>query len=101
MSVQWRNNSGVLTRKRYLLVRDGSESVVPENDELKERVAREASQHEQHETRERHAEARIARFQKGMTGAGISLSQPSKPSDPQYGKNSASLSERRDTQEER
>ncbi len=106
MSIQWRDLTGRLTR-RYSLAGNQDENKYAFSDEangtskLQDRVALEVMQYEEHQTRERHAAARILRFQSGITGAGITLSQPSKPSDPRYGADSASLSERRDTQEER
>jgi len=106
MSIQWRDLTGRLTR-RYSLAGNHNYNNTPFSDEpngtseLQDRVALEVMQYDEHQTRTRHAAARILRFQRGMTGAGITLSQPSKPSDPRYGADSASLSERRDTQEER
>lgn len=105
MSIQWRDLTGTLT-KRYSLVRNQNESSAPDSGDqktskLERRVAFETGRHEERITRERHAAAKISRFHRGITGAGISLSQPSKPSDPKHGAEHASLSERRDTQEER
>jgi hypothetical protein len=106
MSIQWRDLTGTLT-KRYSLVRNQNENSAPdsgdqnETSKLQQRVAFETGRHEECITRERHAAAKISRFHRGITGAGISLSQPSKPSDPKHGAEHASLSERRDTQEER
>lgn len=106
MSIQWRDLTGRLTR-RYSLAGNQDESKCAFSDEpngtsqLQDRVALEVMQYEEHQTRTRHAAAKILRFQRGMTGAGITLSQPSKPSDPRYGADSVSLSQRRDTQEER
>jgi hypothetical protein len=63
---------------------------------LQERVAREMSESAAALTRERHADVRIERFRNGVTGAGVSLSQPATQADGARA-NSASLSERRDT----
>lgn len=108
MSIQWRDFTQRLT-KRYSLdknqsqspIRDSKQRGYPSTSDLRERVDRETTREEEHITRESHAQARILRFQRGVTGAGITLSQPSKPSDPEHGRDSASLSERRDTQEDR
>jgi hypothetical protein len=110
MPIEWRDLTKRLT-KRYLLDKSQGNNTVREGDqrdhshtsisELQDRVDRETTREEEHITRESHAQARISRFQQSVTGAGITLSQPSKPSDPKHGEDSASLSERRDTQEER
>lgn len=110
MFVEWRDPTGSLT-KRYSLANKRSKKAIRDSgqrdhhstsmSELQDRVDRETTREEQHKTREGHAQARISRFQRGVTGAGITLSQPSKPSDPKHGADSASLSERRDTQEDR
>lgn len=64
--------------------------------DLQQRVAREMTDSADALTRRRHADIAIERFRHGVSGAGITLSQPAKPSDPHIPQ-SASLSERRDT----
>lgn len=64
--------------------------------DLRDRVAREMRDSADALTRRRHADVKIERFRQGISGAGITLSQPARSSDPHIPQ-SASLSERRDT----